>query len=73
MKEKEEKKKIRLQQAFNFFANNSLHIEILRNNNLDLIFFIKLPYCHCLPKEKKTEFHENVDRNNSKSKVTALM
>lgn len=29
---------------------------------LKRVFFIKLPYMQWLPKDKKNEFHDNVDR-----------
>ncbi len=40
---------------------------------MEIVYFIILPYAKCLPKEKKQEFHENVDRNNTKSKVQGLL
>ena len=64
-----EAKRRRMSMAFEFFFNNTAHIDVVRNNNLELVYFILLPYTKSLPKEKKTEFHETVDRSNVKSKV----
>lgn len=41
----------------------------MRNEKLELVYFIKLPYTKFLPKDKKNEFNDNVDRSNVKSKV----
>ena len=37
------------------------------------LFFHILPYMHWIPKEKKNEFHENVDRQSVKSKIEYLV
>ena len=59
--------------AFEFFFNNTAHIDVVRNNKLELVYFILLPFTKSLPKEKKTHFHEVVDRSNVKSKVQDLV
>jgi inositol 1,4,5-triphosphate receptor type 1 len=59
--------------AFEFFFNNTAHIDVVRNNKLELVYFILLPYTKSLPKDKKTAFHEMVDRSNVKSKVQDLV
>ena len=69
MREKANRKKRRLKKAFKFFSSNTAHIDVVRNDKIEVIYFILLPYVHCFPKENKNEFHENVDRDNSKSKV----
>lgn len=37
------------------------------------MFFPKLPYCHQLPKDLKTEFHDEVNRSSAKTKLNYLM
>ena len=55
--------------AVDFFFANTAHIDVVRNDKLELVYFILLPFTKQLPKDKKKEFHENVDRSNMKSKV----
>lgn len=38
-------------QAVRFFAKNSATIEVIRDNQLERVHFILLPFCHNLPKE----------------------
>lgn len=52
---------------------NTCSIDIIRDDNLYLIYFPKLPYCKQLPKDIKIDFHNNVDRTSSKTKLTDLM
>ena len=59
-------------QAFDFFFNYTAHIDVIRKNKLELVYFILLPYSKALPKDKKYAFHENVDRTNVKSKVAVF-
>lgn len=49
--------------------SNSAHIEIVRDDSLEIVFFPLLPYCRCLPKDKKYLFQEEVDRSSTKAKV----
>jgi hypothetical protein len=37
-------------EGLNFFQKNSASIEIVRENNIEKIRFIKLPFCKYLPK-----------------------
>lgn len=37
---------------------------MLRDSEVETIYFMMLPYCKRLPKEKKMEFNETVDRSN---------
>ncbi len=53
LKQKIEERKRRLKKAFNFYMSNTAHIEVVRNGNLELVFFSLLPYCKCFPKEEK--------------------
>ncbi len=45
---------------------------MVRKEKLEVVYFIKLPYTKYLPKDKKNEFNENVDRSNVKSKVEVI-
>jgi hypothetical protein len=71
--EKQAKKKLRFSRAFEFFISNSATIEVIRNDKIEIVYFILLPYVHLLPKEKKVDFHDMVDRSSTKSKVQALV
>ena len=62
-----------LRKAFFFFADNTAHIDVVRNEKLEMVYFMLLPYCKLLPKEKKQQFHNSVDRSNTKSKVSDLV
>ena len=67
--EKQAKKRMHFNRAFEFFISNSATIEVIRNDNIEIVYFILLPYVLLLPKEKKVEFHDMVDRSSTKSKV----
>jgi len=56
-----------------FFSQNSAHIEVLKNKVIEKVYFIKLPFCHELPKENKTEFNNKVNRSSPKTKVQDLV
>lgn len=45
----------------------------MKGIELELVYFILLPYTQAMPKSKKLDFHENVDRSNTKSKVLGLV
>ena len=62
-------KKFILKTSFEFFITNSATIEVVRNEKLELVFFFLLPHTKNMPKEKKIEFHELVDRGSTKSKI----
>jgi hypothetical protein len=57
-----------LKKAMKFYAENTSHIDIVRNDALELVYFIRLPATNCLPKDVKTAFHEHCDRSNIKTK-----
>lgn len=59
-----EKFKENLKKAVSFLFKNTAHIEVLRNGELETIYFMLLPFCKRLPKDKKKEFNETVDRSN---------
>lgn len=71
--EKLQRKKRILKKAFDFYSNNSASIEVIRNDNIEIVYFILLPYTQKLPKEIKIEFHDKVDRSSTKSKVQNLI
>lgn len=50
----------------------SAHIDVLHDNKLETIYFILLPFTSYLPKEKKLNFHEEVDRSTAQTKVSSL-
>jgi len=50
-KEDNDKTKLKkLMKAYEFFYRNSAHLEIMRENRLNKVYFIILPFCHCLQK-----------------------
>lgn len=74
--QKEFEKKLELKllarEALQFFAKNSAQIEVVRNEQLESLQFIVLPFCHDFPKERKVSFNENCNRTSVKSKVKDL-
>ncbi|CAD8210359.1 unnamed protein product [Paramecium octaurelia] len=60
-------------ETIQFFAYNSAHVEVVRNNQIERIQFYKPPYCKYLPKERKKEFHETVNRDSTNSKISDLI
>lgn len=56
-----------------FFSENTAHIDLVRDEELYLVYFILLPHTHCLPKDTKNHFNDTVDRSNMKSKVQDLV
>ncbi|EGR31182.1 MIR domain protein [Ichthyophthirius multifiliis] len=71
LKQRQEIQMLR-RETFKFFCDNTIHIEMLRGDQLTILYFPKLPYCH-LPKENKELFHENVDYNSDKGKLRTLI
>ena len=56
-----------------FFAKNVIHIEIIRDGEIFKVYFPILPCCKLLPKEVKIEFHEDINYEDEKGKLTELM
>jgi hypothetical protein len=57
-----------------FFQENTLHIEILREDDrLEKTYFYCPPFCKALDKETKLTFNREADRISVKSKVTSLV
>ena len=42
---------------------NSAHIDVVHNDKIEIVYFIKLPLTKFLLKEYKLQFHEEVDRS----------
>ncbi|EGR27925.1 MIR domain protein [Ichthyophthirius multifiliis] len=64
-----------MDQAFKFFSQNTLHIEILREetNQLEKTYFYCPYFCKDLDKETKNKFNMNANRISVKGKVTSLI
>ena len=69
LKQKTDERRRRLKKTFKFLMSNTAHIEIVRDDKLEIVFFPLLPYCSCLPKDQKKKFEEEVDRSSTKAKV----
>lgn len=46
---------------------------MVRDDKIYTVYFPKLPFCKLLPKDAKIDFHDEVDRTSSKTKLTYLM
>lgn len=66
MKEHEER-------AYNFFKENSGHIEIIFQDRLQRIYFIKHPACNYLAEEEKDSLMNTVRRDNPTEKISDFM
>jgi len=62
-----------LKEGLKFFAENSAHIEVVRNKEVEKVYFHLQPFCGSLPKEVKNDFNESVNRVSDQSKVNGLM
>ncbi|CAK81773.1 unnamed protein product (macronuclear) [Paramecium tetraurelia] len=71
LQEKLEQKEL-TKNAIKFFRQNTCSIDMIRDQKLYTIYFPKLPICN-LPKSARLEFHDQVDRTSSKTKLTYLM
>ncbi|CAD8076144.1 unnamed protein product [Paramecium sonneborni] len=71
LQEKLEQKEL-TKNAIKFFRQNTCSIDMIRDQKLYTIYFPKLPICK-LPKSARMEFHDQVDRTSSKTKLTYLM
>lgn len=59
--------------AIKFFKAQVSRIEIVREGQLQFIYFPILPFCKMMPNELNNEFRENVTRTSTKTKLAALM
>lgn len=60
------------EEAVNFFYFYSSKIEIYRDNKIQEIYFIKVPYSEYLDDADKEKFNHQVDRSTTLNKVKAL-
>ena len=59
--------------AMRFYEEITSSIEVLRDENVYIIYFFKLPFCNGLNKFEKQLFLENIDRSNPQSKLMDIM
>ena len=59
--------------AYQFYEEITSSIEILKDENVYVIYFFKLPFCNGLNKFEKKLFLENMDRSNPQSKLMDIM
>ena len=60
-------------EGLKFFAEHSAHIEVIRNKNIEKVYFNLPPYCHFLPKDVKVPFNDTVDRTTVQTKANGLV
>ncbi|EGR28323.1 MIR domain protein [Ichthyophthirius multifiliis] len=60
-------------EALKFFKTNSASIEIIKNDQIQKVRFIKLPYTHYLDKDQKTLFQNKVKRFSIYTKLQGLI
>ena len=59
--------------AMKFYEEITSSIEVLKDENVYIIYFFKLPFCNGLNKFEKQLFLENIDRSNPQSKLMDIM
>ena len=59
--------------AITFYEQTTASIEVLRNENVYIIYFFKYPFCNGLNKFEKQQFLESMDRSNAQSKLMNIM
>ena len=59
--------------AMKFYEEVTSSIEVLKDENVYIIYFFKLPFCNGLNKFEKQLFLENIDRSNPQSKLMDIM
>ena len=62
-----------MKKSISFFRQHTCNIDMVRDDKIYTVYFPKLPFCKLLPKDAKVEFHDDVDRTSSKTKLTYLM
>ena len=60
-------------EGLKFLLKHSAHIEIVRNDKVEKLHFLKLPFCACLTNNEKGKFNEEVDRSSTNSKISSLL
>mmetsp|Transcript_20239 Transcript_20239/g.17444 ORF Transcript_20239/g.17444 Transcript_20239/m.17444 type:complete len:276 (+) Transcript_20239:842-1669(+) len=71
--QQEVEKKMIIREAITFFRTNMAHIEIVREDQVQKIYFPVLPFCKYLSKNLRSEFNESVVRTSTKTKLADLM
>ena len=59
--------------AIDFYKQSTASIEVLKEENVYIIYFFKLPFCNGLNKFEKQQFLESMDRTNTQSKLMDIM
>ena len=59
--------------ADEFYKQNTASIEVLKDENVYIIYFFILPFCNGLNKFERIEFLENMDRKTNQSKLMDIM
>ncbi|CAD8074919.1 unnamed protein product [Paramecium sonneborni] len=72
LKKAQEMKKAQ-KDAYKFFSENTVFIEIARDEQLHRIYFPLLPQCKMLSKESRKDFCEQVDHSSIRDKLVYLM
>ena len=67
------RKNYRDEYAMKFYEEITASIEVLKEENVYIIYFFKLPFCNGLNKFEKRLFLENIDRSNPQSKLMDIM
>ena len=59
--------------TWKFYSSRMLSIEVVNeNDDLELVYFPKLPVCDALPEAAKKHFQDNVDRSSSQEKTRSF-
>ena len=59
--------------ADKFYEQSTASIEVLKDENVYIIYFFKLPFCNGLNKFERQQFLENMDRSTNQSKLMEVM
>jgi hypothetical protein len=73
LQEEQEKDKDMLKAALKFFKRYVGRIDIVRDGLLEKIYFPYMPFCKYLREKDQVNFHNNVDRTSTKTKLTGLL
>ena len=67
------RKEYKSEDALKFYEQSTASIEVLKEENVYIIYFFKLPFCNGLNKFEKQQFLEDMDRSNTQSKLMDIM
>ena len=59
--------------AEEFYEQSTASIEVLKEENVYIIYFFKLPFCNGLNRFEREQFKESIDRTNNQSKLMDIM